>query len=63
MPMVIILHKEYIIHTVYMFYNEHDMVDHAKCLFTTPYYVHVHVTIRFQHYIKFHIVTQLTVES
>lgn len=63
--MVIILHKEYIIHTVYMFYNEHDMVDHAKCLFTTAYYVHVHVTIRFQHYIKLHIyiVTQLTVES
>lgn len=46
-----------------MFYNEHDMVDHAKCLFTIPYYVHVHVTIRFQHYIKLHIVTQLTVES
>lgn len=34
MPMVIILHKEYIIHTVYMFYNEHDMVDYAECLFT-----------------------------
>lgn len=43
--MVIILHKEYILHTVYMFHNEHDMVDYAKCLFITPYYVHVHVYI------------------
>lgn len=49
--MVIILHKEYILHTVYMFHNEHDMVDYAKCLFITPYYVHVHVYILALHQI------------